>query len=152
MQAGYGPPKGRPLGSTKDPLGFTLAGLSTGGITFRTLGLGCSSQKAARVSAESASLDEEVGHELYLALMALGVGDVADARHHVLHFQESANPGELAQGAEILDLLKRKRATRRGTQNPGAKGEEEHDDRARRATLWNLVTASTPHDGEIEGS
>ena len=37
----------------------------------------------------------------------LALGDVADAQHHVLHFQESASPEELDIGSEILDLLGR---------------------------------------------
>ena len=47
--------------------------------------------------------------ELHLrqALVALAVGDVADAQHHVLHLQETASPEELERGAEVLDSLER---------------------------------------------
>lgn len=76
------------------------------------LGVGCSSREAGptatqRVSPTPGAHEEEAGHDLHLALAALGVEDASDARHHVLHFQESANPGELELVAEILDLLKR---------------------------------------------
>ncbi len=39
------------------------------------------------------------------ALVALAVEDVADAQHHVAHFQELATSMEEEQAAEILDLL-----------------------------------------------
>ena len=105
------------------------------------LGGGCSSEEAAptaaqRGSVKSAAHEEEVGHELYLALVALGVGDVADARHHVLHFQESANPAEIELGAEILDLLKRNELHDAEHRIQELRGEEEHDDREPRASLW----------------
>ena len=117
-------------------------------------GLGCSSGEPVltatqQASPKSAAHEEEVGHELYLALVALGVGDVADARHHVLHFQESASPGELELVAEILDMLKRNELHDAEHRIQELRGEEEHDDRVRHATRWGLATAVTPHDGEM---
>ena len=39
------------------------------------------------------------------ALVALAVTDLADAQHHMVHFQELASSPEVEQVAEILDLL-----------------------------------------------
>ena len=39
------------------------------------------------------------------ALVALAVEDVADAQHHVVHFQEQASSTEVEQAAEIVVLL-----------------------------------------------
>lgn len=39
------------------------------------------------------------------ALVALAVENVADAQHHVVHFQELATSMEVEQAVEILDLL-----------------------------------------------
>lgn len=39
------------------------------------------------------------------ALVALAVADLADAQHHMVHFQELTSSPEVEQVAEILDLL-----------------------------------------------
>ena len=62
------------------------------------------------------------------ALVALAVEDVADAQHHVLHFQESASPGELDLGAEILDLLESGDLHDAEHEIQELLGEEEHEE------------------------
>ena len=62
------------------------------------------------------------------ALVALAVEDVADALHHVLHFQDSASPEELDLGVEILDLLERGDLHDAEHEIQELLGEEEHED------------------------
>ena len=114
------------------------------------LGVGCSSREASptatqRVSPTPGAHEEEAGHDLHLALVALGVGEVADARRHVLHFQESVNPEELELGAEILDLLERNELHDAKHKIQELLG----DDRVRGATLRGLAAAATPQGGAM---
>ena len=68
--------------------------------------------------------------ELHLrqALVALAVEDVADAEHHVLHFQRSGSPEELDFGAEILDGLERGDLHVAEHEIRELLGEEEHEE------------------------
>ncbi|MCH8185444.1 MAG: c-type cytochrome [Chloroflexi bacterium] len=68
--------------------------------------------------------------ELHLrqSLVALAVADVADAQHHVSHFQETASADELSRAAEILELLGQGDLHDAEHEIKELLGEEEHDD------------------------
>ena len=68
--------------------------------------------------------------ELHLrqSLVALAVTDVADAQHHVSHFQETASADELSRAAEILELLGQGDLHDAEHEIKELLGEEEHDD------------------------
>ena len=68
--------------------------------------------------------------ELHLrqTLVALAVEEVADAQHHVSHFQETASADELSRTAEILDLLGQGELHDAEHEIQELLGEEEHGD------------------------
>ncbi len=68
--------------------------------------------------------------ELHLrqTLVALAVADVADAQHHVSHFQETSNADELNRAAEILDLLDQGEVHDAEDEIRELLGEGEHDE------------------------
>ena len=68
--------------------------------------------------------------ELHLrqTLVALAVTEVADAQHHVSHFQETAGADELSRAAEILDLLDQGELHDAEHEIRELLGEEEHDE------------------------
>ena len=68
--------------------------------------------------------------ELHLrqTLVALAVTEVADAQHHVSHFQETAGADELSRAAEILDLLNQGELHDAEHEIRELLGEEEHDE------------------------
>ena len=68
--------------------------------------------------------------ELHLrqTLVGLAVADVADAQHHVSHFQETAGADELSRAAEILDLLDQGELHDAEHEIRELLGEEDHDE------------------------
>ncbi len=68
--------------------------------------------------------------ELHLrqTLVGLAVEDVADAQHHVSHFQETASADELSRAAEILELLDQGKLHDAEHEIRELLGEEEHGD------------------------
>ena len=58
----------------------------------------------------------------------LAVADVADAQHHVSHFQETASADELSRAAEILELLGQGELHDAEHEIRELLGEEEHGD------------------------
>ncbi len=68
--------------------------------------------------------------ELHLrqTLVALAVEEVADAQHHVSHFQDTASADELSRAAEILDLLGQGELHDAEHEIQELLGEEEHGD------------------------
>ena len=90
-------------GNTREPMQEIeelLAGTTAPDLTLKRLHL---RQALAAPMTEQAVLSLRSG----VGGNGVALGDVADAQHHVLHFQESASPEELDVGSEILDLLRR---------------------------------------------
>ncbi len=68
--------------------------------------------------------------ELHLrqTLVGLAVADVADAQHHVSHFQDTAGADELSRAAEILELLGQGELHDAEHEIRELLGEEDHDE------------------------